>query len=198
MTPSDNLLPYDGTVLYFPSLVAPADRSAWFESLLKNVQWKHDEVTIFGKKHITKRQVAWYGEDDFEYRYSNSSRSALPWTPQLLSLKKVVEDATNTSFNSCLLNLYNDGAEGMGYHSDDEKELGKNPVIASVSLGAERKFFLRHRETKLRVDVLLEDGSLLLMKDQTQHHWVHSLPKTSKVKSPRINLTFRQFQISTH
>ena len=119
--------------------------------------------------------------------------NALPWTSGLLDLKKRAENATAMKFNSCLLNLYHDGTEGMGWHSDDEKTLGINPAIASVSLGAPRKFLFRHKSTHEKVSVLLEDGSLLLMKDETQHFWLHSLPKTRKVMLPRINLTFRKF-----
>src|SRR5690606_37562401 len=159
----------------------------------KSIEWKNDEVKIFGKHHITKRKIAWYGDSDYEYSYSNTAKRALPWTKQLLEIKSVIEKITNISYNSCLLNLYHSGDEGVSWHSDNEKALGPEPAIASVSLGAERKFVLKHKATKESVSIQLESGSLLLMKGLTQAHWLHSLPKTKKVPDMRINLTFRTF-----
>jgi len=144
-----------------------------------------------GKHFITKRMVAWYGDAGYAYTYSNTTKQALPWTADLLQLKAIVEQHSNTRFNSCLLNLYHDGNEGMAWHSDDEKALGKNTIIASLSLGAERKFAFKHKQTKLTTSVVLQSGSLLVMKGSTQTHWLHALPKTTKVIRPRINLTFR-------
>jgi alkylated DNA repair dioxygenase AlkB len=115
----------------------------------------------------------------------------LAWTKELLELKKITEDITGTTFNSCLLNLYHTGEEGMAWHSDDEKSLGKDSAIASLSFGAERKFLLKHKQTKQSISILLESGSLLVMKGATQTNWLHSLPKTTKVTKPRVNLTFR-------
>ena len=189
--PKENLLPEGGTVLYFGRILSSEAAEYYFQTLLDTVQWKQDEVIIFGKRHITKRKTAWYADEAFIYTYSNSTKIALPWTKELLELKLLVEKNSGHSFNSCLLNLYHSGEEGMSWHSDNEKELGKNPVIASLSLGAERKFSLKHREKKNTVSVLLENGSLLLMKDATQENWLHSMPKTKKVKEARINLTFR-------
>jgi alkylated DNA repair dioxygenase AlkB len=188
-----NLLPRDGIVLYYRPLLDPEQCQHYFTILQQEIDWRNDEVSLFGKHYVTKRKVAWYGDHDFSYTYSNKTKVALPWTETLLELKTLAEDATATKFNSCLLNLYHDGTEGMGWHSDDEKTLGINPAIASISLGAPRKFLLRHKSTQEKVSVLLEDGSLLLMKDETQHFWLHSLPKTKKVAQPRINLTFRKF-----
>ena len=133
------------------------------------------------------------GDAGFTYSYSGTSKTASSWTPPLLRIRERVETCCGHEFNSCLLNLYHDGSEGMGWHSDDEKTLGRNPVIASVSFGAERPFRFKHRVTKEVVPLILESGSLLVMKGETQHHWVHALPKTKKITSPRINLTFRAF-----
>lgn len=187
----ENLLPEDGTVIYFGKVLSPVAAESYFNSLFETLEWKQDEVVIFGKRHITNRKTAWYGDSPFIYTYSNSTKKALPWTKELKELKLLVERNTGHTFNSCLLNLYHSGEEGMSWHSDNEKELGRYPVIASLSLGAERKFSLKHRETKNTVSILLENGSLLLMRDATQENWVHSMPKTKKVKEARINLTFR-------
>jgi alkylated DNA repair dioxygenase AlkB len=126
------------------------------------------------------------------YIYSNTEKKALPWTEELVDIKRIVENIANTNFNSCLLNLYNDGNEGMGWHSDDEKSIEVNSPIASVSFGTERKFSFKHKRTNKTISVLLEHGSLLLMKDATQKNWLHSLPKSTKITLPRINLTFRR------
>jgi alkylated DNA repair dioxygenase AlkB len=186
-----NLLPYDGTVIYYGKVMSHALAQFYLEKLLKDIEWKNDEAVIFGKLIITKRKVAWYGDSDYLYTYSNTTKQALPWTKELLELKKLAEEISGTSFNSCLLNLYHDGNEGMAYHSDDEKSLGKNTTIASLSFGAERKFSFKHKQTKDSVSVLLEHGSLLIMKDETQSHWLHRLPPSKKVTRPRVNLTFR-------
>ncbi|MFC6268049.1 alpha-ketoglutarate-dependent dioxygenase AlkB family protein [Frigoriflavimonas asaccharolytica] len=190
--PDQNLLPIDGTVNYFGKVFDKDETDYLFINLLKNIEWKNDEAIIFGKKIITKRKVAWYGEEKFNYTYSKITKVALKFTPELSLIKNRVEAMTGQKFNSCLLNLYHDGSEGMAYHSDAEKDLKKNGVIASLSFGAERKFSFKHKESKERVDVFLENGSLLVMKDETQTHWLHRLPPTKKVLSERINLTFRQ------
>ncbi|MEO5996124.1 MAG: alpha-ketoglutarate-dependent dioxygenase AlkB [Chitinophagaceae bacterium] len=191
----NNLLPYDGTVQYFGKALSPKEAAVYFDSLLNTVEWKNDEAVIFGKHYITKRKAAWYGDSSFSYTYSNTTKQALAWTSELLSLKRLVELLTCSSFNSCLLNLYHNGDEGMAWHSDDEKSLGRNTAIASFSLGAERKFSFRHKKTKETISLLLEDGSLLVMKDATQTNWFHSLPKSKKIMQPRINLTFRTFVV---
>jgi len=135
--------------------------------------------------------VAWYGEKPFNYTYSNTTKSALPWTEELLQLKNLIEEKTGETFNSCLLNLYHDGNEGMAWHSDAEKDLKKNGAIGSLSFGAERKFAFKHKETKETVSIILEHGSLLVMKEETQTNWLHRLPPTKTVSKPRVNLTFR-------
>lgn len=186
-----NLLPYDGMVYYFEKLMNQQSAKNYFDILLDTIEWKNDEALIFGKHIITKRKVAWYGDYDYLYNYSNTTKRALIWTEELSELKQIVEGITKAKFNSCLLNLYHNGDEGMSWHSDDEKSLGKNSAIASVSFGSERKFSFKHKKTKETVSLILEHGSLLLMKDTTQTNWLHSLPKSKKIKDPRINLTFR-------
>ncbi len=189
-----NLLPKNGTVIYYRKLFSEKESRDFTKKLLQNIEWKNDEAIIFGKHIITKRKVAWYANEGFSYSYSNTTKYALPLTKELLQIKKIVEQKTGFIFNSCLLNLYHDGNEGMAWHSDDEKELTKNGCIASVSFGAERKFILKHKATKEMVSILLETGSLLSMQDETQTYWLHQLPKTTKVKTPRINLTFRMMK----
>ncbi|MFZ6052485.1 alpha-ketoglutarate-dependent dioxygenase AlkB family protein [Halocola ammonii] len=188
---SPNLLSHDGVVHYFPQLVSPAEADEFLQLLLNNIEWQHDEVVMFGKRIITKRMTAWYGDRPFDYTYSKIKRTALEWTEELKKLKLVVEKVTGETFNSCLLNLYHSGEEGMGWHSDNEKELEKNGAIASLSFGAERKFVFKHRRTNEKVEIQLAHGSLLLMAGETQKHWLHRLPPTKKISSPRVNLTFR-------
>ena len=189
--PHRNLLPQDGTVNYYGKILEEEKAHQFYSLLLNEIEWRNDEAVIFGKKIITKRKVAWYGDENFEYTYSNSTKRALKWTPELLELKKLTEEKTGEEFNSCLLNLYHDGNEGMAYHSDGEKDLKKNGAIASLSFGAERKFSFKHKFTKEKVELVLANGSLLVMKDQTQSFWLHRLPPTKKIFTPRINLTFR-------
>ncbi len=186
-----NLLPFDGEVNYYGSLMNPEKSQYYFDRLLQNIQWENDKAIIFGKLIITKRKVAWYGDKPFKYTYSKTTKSALPWTKELLELKEIIENEIGEKFNSCLLNLYHNGDEGMAWHSDDEKDLKKNGVIGSLSFGADRKFSFKHKETKQTVSVYLEKGSLLVMKGETQTNWLHRLPPTKKVQKPRINLTFR-------
>lgn len=169
--------------------VAAADE--YLKLLLTEIEWKNDEAVIFGKHIFTKRKVAWYGDLDFEYTYSNRTKRALPWTKTLLELKDIAEKVTGETYNSCLLNLYHNGDEGMAWHSDGEKDLKKDGAIGSMSFGAERKFMFKHKESKARVTTMLSHGSLLVMKDTTQTHWLHRLPPTKTVSTPRVNLTFR-------
>lgn len=189
--PNQNHLPYDGTVNYYGKVVSLEQANDYLKAFLENIEWKNDEAVIFGKHILTKRKVAWYAEREFSYTYSNITKKALLWTPELLELKETIEKISSETFNSCLLNLYHSGEEGMAWHSDGEKDLKKNGAIASVSFGAERKFAFKHKETKEKVELELKHGSLLIMKDTTQTHWLHRLPPTTKVKSPRVNLTFR-------
>jgi len=186
-----NYLPRDGEVNYYGRLLSKEKADLYFDILLKTIQWKNDEAIIFGKKIITKRKVAWYGEKPYAYTYSNTTKYALPWTEELLALKTCIENETGETFNSCLLNLYHSGEEGMAWHSDGETDLKKDGAIASFSLGAVRKFAFKHKQTKEKVELTLEHGSLLVMKGTTQSHWLHRLPPTKRITSPRINLTFR-------
>lgn len=186
-----NLLPYGGTVNYYGKLFSNREADQYYQLLMDTIEWKNDEAFIMGKHIITKRKVAWYGDESYAYTYSNASKFALPWTKELLELKKIAEEKTGTNFNSCLLNLYHNGDEGMAYHSDDEKALAKDSAIASLSFGAERRFLLKHKQTKETITTFLEHGSLLIMKGATQTNWLHRLPPTKKVNTPRVNLTFR-------
>ena len=191
MNSERNLLPRDGIVNYFGRVFSEEEANHSYNILLNTIAWKNDEAIIFGKKIVTKRKVAWYGESEFEYTYSKVTKKAHVWTPELLQLKQKIEAKSGETFNSCLLNLYHSGDEGMGWHSDAEKDLKRNGAIASVSFGAERKFAFKHKETKETVSLNLEHGSLLIMKGATQTHWLHRLPPTKKIHTPRINLTFR-------
>lgn len=186
-----NLLPRDGEVYYYGKVLTDKAAETFYQKLWHHIEWRHDEAIIFGKKVVTKRKVAWYGDRSFSYTYSKITKQALPWTPELLELKALVEQKTGTTYNSCLLNLYHTGEEGMAWHSDGEKDLKKHGTIASLSLGATRKFGFKHKQTKETRWMQLEPGSLLTMQGTTQDHWLHRLPPTKKVHSPRINLTFR-------
>ncbi len=186
-----NLLPYDGTVNYYGPVLSAEQANQYYRQLLEHTVWKNDEARIFGKHYITKRKVAWYGDEGFAYTYSNTTKKALAWTLELVELKLLTENLCGVKFNSCLLNLYHDGNEGMAWHSDDEKSLGRNTTIASLSFGAERKFSFKHKDSGETIALNLETGSLLVMKDETQTHWLHRLNKSTRVKHPRINLTFR-------
>lgn len=186
-----NILPYDGEVNYYGKILTRKNAQHYFDQLLQHIHWENDKAIIFGKLIITKRKVAWYGDKAFKYTYSKTTKLALPWTKELLELKEIVEKNTGETFNSCLLNLYHNGDEGIAWHSDGETDLKKNGAIGSLSFGAERKFSFKHKNTKQSVSIILERGSLLVMKGATQTNWLHRLPPTKKVKTPRINLTFR-------
>ena len=191
---SQNLLPYDGEVHYYGQLIDFLSANRFYDDLMENIAWENDVAILFGKRIVTKRKVAWYGEKPFSYTYSNNTKYALAWTDSLLILKNKIEKASGETFNSCLLNLYHDGSEGMAWHSDGEKMLKKNGAIASLSFGAERKFAFKHKTSKETVALVLQHGSLLIMKGQTQTHWLHRLPPTKRIHTPRINLTFRTIE----
>ncbi len=185
-----NLLPKDGIANYYGQIVPNPE--LYFEKLLMNIDWKNDEVVMFGQRIITKRKTAWYGEKPFVYTYSKIAKTALPFTRELVEIKNLVEKISGETYNSCLLNLYHDGSESMGWHSDDEPEIERFSAIASISLGAERKFSFKHKSEKITESIMLENGSLLVMKGEIQQKWLHAIPKSLKVKEPRINLTFRK------
>jgi alkylated DNA repair dioxygenase AlkB len=186
-----NILPYDGESLYYGKIFSDEDSSKYYQQLLDSIKWENDQAIRFGKKIITKRKVAWYGEKPFQYTYSKVTKKAQLWTKTLLEILHKTEAYCQESYNSCLLNLYHDGSEGMAWHSDGEKDLKRNGSVASLTFGAERKFSFKHNESKERIDISLENGSLLEMKGVTQTYWQHRLPPTKKVHAPRINLTFR-------
>lgn len=187
----NNLLSKEGTVKYYGAVMSLLEADDYFTRLFNRIEWKNDEVVIYGKRITTKRKIAWYGDKPFHYTYSNTTKQAHYWTPELLHLKALAEEQSGESFNSCLLNLYHDGSEGVTWHSDGEKDLKKDGAIASLSLGAERKFSFKHKATKDTVSIVLEHGSLLIMQGETQTYWQHCLPTTKKITEPRINLTFR-------
>ncbi len=190
-TLAENLLPYDGIALYIPNFIEQNEASILYDILLDSIEWQRDIVKMFGKTHILNRKMAWYGDSDKKYSYSGISRSPISWTSELGKIKQLCESICLHSFNSCLVNYYQDGIQGMGWHADNEKELGNNPIIASVSLGAVRTFRCKHRMSNHTIDIVLEPGSLLIMRGSMQHNWVHSLPISKKIKDARINCTFR-------
>ncbi|HSB92912.1 MAG TPA: alpha-ketoglutarate-dependent dioxygenase AlkB [Flavitalea sp.] len=190
-TTSLNILPVDGITDYYGPVFSAQQCRLYFDYLMHGIEWKPDEALILGKRIITDRKVAWYGDRPFSYTYSNTTKEARPWTTELLQLKSSVEEISGSTYNSCLLNLYHSGKEGMAYHSDGEKTLKEDAAIASVSFGAARNFLFKHKQSGQRISILLETGSLLVMRDQTQKNWLHRLPPTTKITTPRINLTFR-------
>ena len=186
-----SLLPHDGEAIYYPSDLLPLSNPSWLDILTDSIAWSNDTVKMFGKTLTLNRKSAWYGDSGAAYSYSGIRREPLQWTEQLLMIKKSCEEVSNATFKSVLCNYYHDGKDGMGWHCDDERELGKEPIIVSVSFGAERIFAFKHRNSKERINIRLEHGSMLIMRGQTQHSWQHALPKSTIVHEPRINLTFR-------
>lgn len=186
-----SLLSRDGHALYIPCVFDENSCGAFFASLLDTIDWKEDQLVMFGKLITTKRKVAWVGDAGCSYTYSGVKKLPKAWTPALLEIKQKVEALAQHTFNSCLLNLYHDGSEGMGWHSDDEKELDQTAPIASISFGGERKFAFKHKFDQTSVSLALANGSVLLMHAPTQQYWQHSLTKTKRTVAPRINLTFR-------
>jgi alkylated DNA repair dioxygenase AlkB len=182
----------DADVRYLPGAFAPADADRLFAALRHGIDWRQEEVVIFGQRRLVPRLVAWHGDPGSRYTYSGVAHEPLPWTEALREVRARAESLAGQPFNSVLLNLYRDGRDGMGWHADDEPELGRDPVIASVSLGATRRFRMRHRKRRETVPMDLEHGSVLLMQGPTQHHWVHAVPKTARAVGERINLTFRR------
>lgn len=180
----------DAKIDYIPTWLDKPSARKIFSALLNEIDWQEGEVFLFGNLHKIPRLQAWHGEPNAKYRYSGKTLTPQPWTATLLYLKGLLEEQ-GMHFNSVLLNLYRDGNDRMGWHADNEKELGAQPTIASISLGAERTFQLKHRVSKQRFDIELADGSLLIMAGVTQDHWVHQLPQRKRCSAPRINLTFR-------
>jgi len=182
----------DSDILYYPSFLNMEKANLYFKRLRKEVPWQQDEIKVFGKVYAQPRLTALFSNNGKPYTYSNITMQPHPFTEELLDIKNKIETKTNVKFTTCLLNLYRDGKDSNGWHADNEKELGQNPVIASVTLGQERFFHLKHRTKKgLKHRLMLEHGSLLLMQGITQHHWLHQIAKTAKPIGERINLTFR-------
>lgn len=192
ISPDQNLLPYDGEVFYYEDFFTAQQSQEFLHILTEEIPWKHDEVVIFGKVIQTLRKVAWYAENERPYTYSGRTKIGLPWTPTLLLIKSTIEEKAKIAFNGGLMNYYHDGNEGASWHADNEKTIIPNSCIASVSFGAARKFEFKHKQTEEKVSLTLAPGSLLLMQGTTQTHWIHALPKSKKIKDPRLNLTFRQ------
>ena len=177
---------------YTPAFFNLEESRELFEAIYYQTNWIEDDIKVYGKLYKQPRLTAFHANNNKAYGYSNISMSPQPFTPVLNAIKLKIEKATEMTFSSCLLNLYRDGQDSNGWHADDEKELGENPVIASLSLGADRLFHLKHKNIKtLKHKLTLQNGSLLLMKGETQHHWLHQIPKTKKLIDQRINLTFR-------
>jgi alkylated DNA repair dioxygenase AlkB len=192
MIQAANLLPADGEAYFYPSLFTEAESDRFFITLQQEIAWRQEPVVILGRQIMQPRLTAWYGDTGKTYRYTGLTMHPLPWTAALSVVKARIEDICGHSFNSALLNFYRDGRDSMGWHRDNEKELGNHPVIASVSFGTARRFCFRHKDHKASKEtIFLSHGSLLLMKGSTQHNWYHSIPKALKVTTGRINITFR-------
>ncbi len=182
----------DGDLRFWPHAFDAQEATRLFVALRDGIAWTAEEVVILGRPRLVPRLVAWHGDADATYTYSGTPHAPRPWTPDLAAIRARVERLSGRSFNSVLLNLYRDGRDGMGWHADNEPELGRHPAIASVSLGATRRFRLRHRKSLVApVTLPLTHGSLLLMAGPTQHHWLHAVPKSAVAVGERINLTFR-------
>lgn len=181
----------NGEYIYFQNFFSKAESDLLLKGLRNNIVWKQESMNMYGKKIDFPRLTAWYGNNDKPYSFSGITLQPLPWTSEILTIKNKIEPVAKTVFNSVLLNLYRDGNDSISWHTDAEKELGLNPVIASVNFGATRKFQLRHIKTKEKLEIELTNGSLLIMQGELQHFWQHQVPKTSKPVGERINLTFR-------
>lgn len=182
----------DAEIEYYPDFFSETEAHALFHKLLDEIPWQQDNITVFGKTYEQPRLTALFGNEEKPYSYSNITMQPHPWNELLTNIKLKVEKITGHTFTSVLLNLYRDGKDSNGWHADNEKELGQNPVIASLSFGEKRSFQLKHNTIKnVKQTIILENGSLLLMKGRTQHYWKHQIPKTAKPINQRINLTFR-------
>ena len=194
----ENLLPFDGRLKYIYPFYKSTEADQLYHELKDQIQWSQESIFIFGKDTKLPRLTAWYGDVDTNYEYSGLINTPIPWTKTLLLIKKKVEIETNTKFNSVLLNYYRDGRDHVSWHADDEAELGENPVIASLSFGESRTFKIKHKYKKdiKTLSLNAENGSLIIMSGGMQKDWLHSLTKTSKPISGRVNLTFRYIKNS--
>lgn len=182
----------DADITYYPNVFSQAEALQYFTSILNETHWKQDDITVFNKTYAQPRLTALFSENQKPYSYSNLTMYPDVFSKTVLEIKQKIETLSTVNFTTCLANLYRNGQDSNGWHADNEKELGKNPIIASVSFGAARYFHLKHRQNKtLKHKLLLDSGSLLLMKGETQQHWLHQIAKTKRQIQPRINLTFR-------
>ncbi|OTG68803.1 alpha-ketoglutarate-dependent dioxygenase AlkB [Acinetobacter sp. ANC 4470] len=192
-----NVLPCDGVVEDFGLILTAEQSTQYLNYFLKHLAWQQDEVILHGQYYKTERQVAWYGDENYQYHYSGTFKQAHVWNPALFRLKQHIEKLVGYRFNSCLANLYTDGTQAVGWHSDDEpalvSQVSQEMLIASLSFGATRKFSFKHKSKAEKVDLLLYSGQLIVMRGKTQQHWKHALMKSKKIIEPRINLTFRHF-----
>jgi len=191
-----NLVPFDGELYLIKQFYSLPEADLLFTKLHVYLAWQEEAIFIYGKWVKVPRLMCWYGDPEAWYSYSGVNHQPMPWTPALQAIREKLEQQCHCGFNSVLANLYRDGKDSMGCHADDEKQLGKNPVIASLSLGEQRLFRLHHKERKEKLDIVLGHGDLLVMAGTLQHYWMHSLPKTKKMKMPRINLTFREIKVA--
>jgi len=189
---SGELLPSDGSAVLFPDFLCESDADKYFSGLHNNTPWEQNFIRLFGKEVSEPRLSTWHAEADLPYTYSGVPRTPHPWKEPLSSLRTACEAHTGQSFNGALLNLYRTGLDAMGWHSDDEAVNGPNPVIASISLGAERRFDFRHKQSREMISVVLPHGSLLVMSGACQTFWLHRIAKTTRQTEPRINVTFRR------
>jgi alkylated DNA repair dioxygenase AlkB len=189
-----NLAPFDGELYLIKQFYSLQESDLLFAQLQAELVWQEESIFIYGRWVKVPRLMCWYGDSDAWYRYSGVDHQPMPWTPALQIIKGKVEQQCQCTFNSVLANLYRDGKDSMGCHADDEKELGLNPMIASLSLGDQRLFKLHHKKCKEKLDIVLGHGDLLVMSGILQHHWMHAVPKTKKLKAQRINLTFREIK----
>jgi alkylated DNA repair dioxygenase AlkB len=187
-----NIINKDGQAHYFGIIINAKENHKYFNQLLHKIEWKNENLIMFGKEITTKRKVAFYADSSINYTYSNKTKKGLEWNALLLEIKQIVTTYTGSNYNACLLNLYHDGNEAMGWHCDNEKEIIPNSSIASVSFGAERKFAIKHKTSKESHSIILQNGSLLEMLGSFQKNWLHCMPKSKKINNSRINLTFRQ------
>ena len=191
-----NLVPFDGELYLIKQFYSLPEADLLFAKLHADLAWQEEAIFIYGRWVKVPRLMCWYGDPGAWYSYSGVNHRPMPWIPALQAIREKVEWQCHCAFNSVLANLYRDGKDSMGCHADDEKQLGKNPVIASLSLGDQRLFKLCHKKSQEKLDIVLGHGDLLVMSGTLQHHWMHALPKTKKMKMPRINLTFREIKVA--
>ena len=192
----EELLPHDGSARLYRSAVSPAVAARQFDDLRAEVPWEQRTLRVYGHEVAQPRLVAWFGDAGHSYTYSGMTMDPLPWSPTIQALKSTCETLANETFNSGLANLYRDGNDGVAWHADDEPELGPLPIIASLSLGAERRFDLRHKVTRETIKIAVPSGSLIVMSGSCQTNWLHQVPKQLRVRDARINLTFRNVHFS--